>query len=42
MAEEQGEIELEYGRDEKPPTAKALLLGLQHVAVMLVPATAVA
>ncbi len=38
----QGEIELEYERDEQPPTGKALLLGLQHVAVMLVPATAVA
>ena len=37
-----GEIELEYGLDDKPPAAKTLLLALQHVAVMLVPATAVA
>jgi len=42
MASEQGEIELEYERDDKPPLGKSVLLGLQHVAVMLVPATAVA
>ncbi|MBX0294983.1 uracil-xanthine permease family protein [Haloarcula nitratireducens] len=37
-----GEIELEYERDDKPPLPTSLLLGLQHVAVMIVPATAVA
>ncbi|QLD90971.1 purine permease [Natronomonas salina] len=37
-----GEIQLEYGLDEKPPLPKSILLGLQHVAVMIVPATAVA
>lgn len=37
-----GEIHLEYDLDDKPPLAKTLLLALQHVAVMLVPATAVA
>ncbi|NHN59601.1 MULTISPECIES: uracil-xanthine permease family protein [Halorussus] len=42
MTETDGEIELEYGLDEKPPLLKSLLLGLQHVAVMIVPATAVA
>ncbi|QLD84923.1 purine permease [Natronomonas halophila] len=42
MSETDGEIHLEYGRDEKPPLPKSILLGLQHVAVMIVPATAVA
>ncbi|ELY87572.1 uracil-xanthine permease [Natrialba hulunbeirensis JCM 10989] len=43
MTNEPGDgIELEYGLDEKPPMAKSILLGLQHVAVMIVPATAVA
>ncbi|AEH36792.1 uracil-xanthine permease family protein [Halopiger xanaduensis] len=37
-----GGIQLEYGLDEKPPLPKSILLGLQHVAVMIVPATAVA
>ncbi|MFC4550830.1 MULTISPECIES: uracil-xanthine permease family protein [Halorussus] len=37
-----GAIELEYGLDDRPPWPKSLLLGLQHVAVMIVPATAVA
>ncbi|MCU4974776.1 purine permease [Halobacteria archaeon AArc-m2/3/4] len=37
-----GGIELEYGLDDKPPLGKSILLGLQHVAVMIVPATAVA
>ncbi|MFC6725197.1 uracil-xanthine permease family protein, partial [Halobium palmae] len=37
-----GAIDLEYEVDDKPPWPKALLLGLQHVAVMIVPATAVA
>ncbi|WP_435099345.1 uracil-xanthine permease family protein [Halarchaeum sp. P4] len=36
------EIDLEYGLDDRPPWLKSLLLGLQHVAVMIVPATAVA
>ncbi|QLC32842.1 purine permease [Halarchaeum sp. CBA1220] len=36
------EIDLEYGLDDRPPWLKAILLGLQHVAVMIVPATAVA
>lgn len=38
----EGEIELEYELDERPPLPKSILLGLQHVAVMIVPATAVA
>ncbi|SNZ06064.1 nucleobase:cation symporter-2, NCS2 family [Natronoarchaeum philippinense] len=40
--ETDGEIELEYELDERPPLPKSILLGLQHVAVMIVPATAVA
>ncbi|MXV61648.1 purine permease [Natronorubrum sp. JWXQ-INN-674] len=40
--ESDGGIQLEYGLDDKPPWPKSLLLGLQHVAVMIVPATAVA
>jgi NCS2 family nucleobase:cation symporter-2 len=35
-------IELAYELDDKPPWPKALLLGLQHVSVMIVPATVVA
>ncbi|NGM67975.1 purine permease [Natronolimnobius sp. AArcel1] len=35
-------VQIEYGVDEKPPLPKSLLLGLQHIAVMIVPATAVA
>ncbi|ELZ00528.1 uracil-xanthine permease family protein [Natrialba asiatica] len=43
MSNEPGDgIQLEYGLDEKPPLSKSVLLGLQHVAVMIVPATAVA
>ncbi|MFB6169537.1 MAG: uracil-xanthine permease family protein [Haloarculaceae archaeon] len=42
MATDDREIELEYELDEKPPLPRAVLLGLQHVAVMIVPATAVA
>jgi len=38
----EGEIDLDYELDDRPPWPKSLLLGLQHVAVMLVPATAVA
>ncbi|WP_255195334.1 uracil-xanthine permease family protein [Halorarius litoreus] len=38
----EGEIDIEYGLDEQPPPLKAALLGLQHLAVMIVPATAVA
>ncbi|WP_327052276.1 uracil-xanthine permease family protein [Halomicrococcus gelatinilyticus] len=37
-----GEIELEYGLDDRPPWLKSVLLALQHVSVMIVPATAVA
>ncbi|ELY57724.1 uracil-xanthine permease family protein [Natronolimnohabitans innermongolicus] len=37
-----GAIDLEYELDDKPPWPKSILLGLQHVAVMIVPATAVA
>ena len=40
--ETDGEIDLDYERDDRPPWPKSLLLGLQHVAVMIVPATAVA
>ncbi|MFC6719198.1 uracil-xanthine permease family protein [Natrialbaceae archaeon GCM10025810] len=40
--ESNGGIQLEYGVDDRPPLAKSILLGLQHVAVMIVPATAVA
>ncbi len=40
--ETDGSIQLEYGLDDKPPWPKSVLLGLQHVAVMIVPATAVA
>ncbi|WP_247000859.1 uracil-xanthine permease family protein [Halosolutus gelatinilyticus] len=35
-------IQLEYGLDDRPPLPRSILLGLQHVAVMIVPATAVA
>ncbi|WP_276302033.1 uracil-xanthine permease family protein [Halorussus lipolyticus] len=42
MTQTDGEIELEYELDDKPPWLKSLLLGIQHVAVMIVPATAVA
>src|SRR6056297_3204550 len=38
----EGEIDLDYELDDRPPWPKSILLGLQHVAVMLVPATAVA
>ncbi|WP_049900655.1 uracil-xanthine permease family protein [Natrinema sp. J7-1] len=38
--EPDGGITLEYGVDDKPPLPKSILLGLQHVAVMIVPATA--
>ncbi|QFU83641.1 uracil-xanthine permease family protein [Natronorubrum aibiense] len=37
-----GSIQLEYEIDDRPPWPKSILLGLQHVAVMIVPATAVA
>ncbi|ADB60887.1 uracil-xanthine permease [Haloterrigena turkmenica DSM 5511] len=40
--ETDGGIQIEYGVDDKPPLPKSILLGLQHVAVMIVPATAVA
>ena len=40
--ETEGEINIDYGVDDKPPWLKSILLGLQHVAVMIVPATAVA
>ncbi|WP_136718013.1 uracil-xanthine permease family protein [Halorientalis salina] len=38
----EGEIDLDYEVDDKPPLPKSILLGIQHVAVMIVPATAVA
>ncbi|KAB7517163.1 uracil-xanthine permease family protein [Halosegnis rubeus] len=38
----ESEMDIEYGIDEQPPPLKAVLLGLQHLAVMIVPATAVA
>ncbi|SEH14479.1 nucleobase:cation symporter-2, NCS2 family [Natronorubrum sediminis] len=37
-----GGMQLEYELDDRPPWPKSILLGLQHVAVMIVPATAVA
>ncbi len=37
-----GEMDLEYELDDKPPLPKSMLLAIQHVAVMIVPATAVA
>lgn len=37
-----GGLQLEYELDDRPPWPKSILLGLQHVAVMIVPATAVA
>ena len=36
------EISIRYGIEEKPPLLKSILLGLQHVSVMIVPSTAVA
>jgi len=42
MSERDGSIELAYGLEDKPPAIKALFLGVQHVAAMIVPATAVA
>ena len=42
MSETDRQIDIEYELDERPPPLKAALLGLQHVAVMIVPATAVA
>lgn len=36
------EIDIQYGLDDRPPWPRSLLLALQHVAVMIVPATAVA
>ena len=42
MSDSENGIDIEYGLDERPPWANAVLLGLQHVAVMIVPATAVA
>lgn len=40
--ETSGEIELSYELEEKPPLPKSILLGIQHVSVMIVPSTAVA
>ena len=37
-----GSIDLEYELEEKPPLLESLLLGIQHVSVMIVPSTAVA
>ncbi|RLM77776.1 purine permease, partial [Halobellus sp. Atlit-38R] len=41
-ADKSGEIDLEYELDDRPPWLESILLGIQHVAVMIVPATAVA
>ncbi|MFP8953990.1 uracil-xanthine permease family protein [Natrialbaceae archaeon A-arb3/5] len=40
--EADGRMDLEYELDDKPPLPKSILLAIQHVAVMIVPATAVA
>ncbi|WP_049921728.1 uracil-xanthine permease family protein [Halopiger djelfimassiliensis] len=40
--ESDGSIQLEYGLDDRPPLPKSILLAIQHVAVMIVPSTAVA
>jgi xanthine permease len=37
-----GSIDLEYALEDKPPILESLLLGIQHVSVMIVPTTAVA
>ncbi|AGB38878.1 uracil-xanthine permease family protein [Natronococcus occultus] len=37
-----GEISLSYGLEDKPPLPTAIALAIQHVAVMIVPTTAVA
>ncbi|MCU4926404.1 purine permease [Halobacteria archaeon AArc-dxtr1] len=37
-----GRMDLEYELDDRPPLPKSVLLAIQHVAVMIVPATAVA
>ncbi len=42
MSERDGSIDLAYELEEKPPVAEAIFLGIQHVAAMIVPATAVA
>ncbi|ADE03519.1 uracil-xanthine permease family protein [Haloferax volcanii] len=42
MADESGELGLEYEIDDRPPLLESILLGIQHVSVMIVPATAVA
>ena len=42
MSERERPIDIEYELDERPPPVRAALLGLQHVAVMIVPATAAA
>ena len=42
MSERDGSIDLAYGLEDKPPALEAVFLGVQHVAAMIVPATAVA
>ncbi|WP_265108583.1 uracil-xanthine permease family protein [Halosolutus halophilus] len=42
MSSNDGSIELAYELEEKPPTLKAIFLGLQHVSAMFVPTIAVA
>jgi len=37
-----GSIDLEYELEDKPPLLESLLLGIQHISVMIVPTTAVA
>ncbi len=41
-SESDDSINIAYELDEKPPIPKSILLGVQHVAVMIVPSTAVA
>lgn len=40
--QESREIDITYELDERPPAVESVLLGLQHVLVMIVPSTAVA
>lgn len=39
---EDGRIDLAYELDDRPPLPESILLGIQHVSVMIVPSTAVA
>jgi NCS2 family nucleobase:cation symporter-2 len=42
MTERDGSIDLAYELEDRPPAVEAIFLGMQHVAAMIVPATAVA